>query len=368
MTARFPLLDAAFLDDFARSRLENGTPTMASRREALHGHASFAVCLAEHVGGVGAVHAAAADRGREGDLIAVDAERLRGGGAEPLCDRDGVVRLDVLAQHRELVAAEPGGGVAGAQQGGEPVRELDQHGVTGGMAEPVVHRREAVEVEIEQMARSGVAAAVGQVVADPLGEQCAVRQPGQRIVQGLVAELGLALLAFADVLDMDDLVLETACGGGRPRNTDRHPDVAPIHAADAAFVAHDPQLVREHHRAVVSGIVDVVGVDHVVEGATEQRGRIGADQLSHRRIAGEDHTVQPGHGHAHRRVVERAVHGRVQGARREGRHLPSYPRVACGRLRPDPADSDVVTTFANPQLQMHVQVSSSTDIKVWPGL
>ena len=90
-----------------------------------------------------------------------------------------MVRLDVLAQHRELVAAEPGGGVARAQQGGEPMRELDQYGVTGGMAEPVVHRLEAVEVEIEQMARSRVAAAMGQEVADPLREQRPVRQPGR---------------------------------------------------------------------------------------------------------------------------------------------------------------------------------------------
>ena len=133
----------------------------------------------------------------------------------------------------------------------------------------------------------------------------------------------------------------TACGGGRPGDADRHPDVAPIHAAEATFVAHDPQLVRDHRRAVLSGVVHVVGMDHVVEGATEQRGRVGADQLAQRRVAGDDHTVQPGHGHAHRRVVERAVHGRVQGARREERHLRSYPRVARGRLWPGPADSEL---------------------------
>ena len=263
---------------------------------------------------------------------AVDDERLRGGGTEPLRDRDGVVRLEVLAQHRELVAAEPGGGVAGPQQGGEPMCELDQHGVTRSMAELVVHRLEAVEVEIEQMARSGVAAAMGQEVADPLREQRPVRQPGQRIVQGLVAEFGLALLAFADVLDVNDLVLGTACGGRCPGDAYRHPDLAPIHAAESAFVAHDPQFVREHHRAVLSGIVHVIGVDHVVQGGTEQRSRIGTDQLAHRRIARDDRTVHLRHDDAHRRVVERAVHGRVHGARCEGRHLRSYPRVTCGRL------------------------------------
>ena len=215
------------------------------------------------------------------------------------------------------------------------------------------------------MARSGVATAMGQEVADPLREQRPVRQPGQRIVQGLVAELGLALLAFADVLDVNDLVLDTACGGRRPRDADRHPDVAPIHAAEPAFVAQDPQFVREHHRAVMSRVVDIVGVDHVVEGATEQRSRIGPDQFPQCRIARDDHSVQLRHGDAHRRVLERAVHGRVQGARREGRHLRNYPRVACGRLWPDPAD--VVTPFVYPQLQMHVHLLRASPISVRPG-
>jgi len=38
------------------------------------------------------------------------------------------------------------------------------------------------------------------------------------------------------------------------------------------------------------------------------------------------------------------------------------PRFARSWLWPDPADSEIDSTFATPQLQMHVQVFSSSDI------
>ena len=132
----------------------------------------------------------------------------RGDGAEPLGDRAGVLGLDVVAQHRELVAAEAGRRVAGAQDGRDPVGELDQDRVAGGVTEPVVHRLEPVEVEVEQVARPGVAAAVGQHLAHPHRQQRPVRQTGERVVEGLMAQLGLALLAVGDVLDVDDHAVE----------------------------------------------------------------------------------------------------------------------------------------------------------------
>jgi hypothetical protein len=46
----------------------------------------------------------------------------------------------VLDQHGELVAAEPGDGVAGAHAGPEAMRDLDQYGVARRVAEPVVDR------------------------------------------------------------------------------------------------------------------------------------------------------------------------------------------------------------------------------------
>jgi hypothetical protein len=52
-----------------------------------------------------------------------------------------------LEQHGELVAAEPGDGVAGAGRAGDPLRDAHEQLVTGGVAEAVVDRLEVVQVE-----------------------------------------------------------------------------------------------------------------------------------------------------------------------------------------------------------------------------
>ena len=47
----------------------------------------------------------------------------------------GLHVLDVLEQDRELVAAEPGRRVGGAHAGRDPLGDLDEHRVAGGVAE-----------------------------------------------------------------------------------------------------------------------------------------------------------------------------------------------------------------------------------------
>ena len=56
---------------------------------------------------------------------------------------------DVVEQERELVAAEPRDGVAGAQDGLQPPRDGDQQRVADVVAERVVDELEAVEVQEE---------------------------------------------------------------------------------------------------------------------------------------------------------------------------------------------------------------------------
>ena len=56
-------------------------------------------------------------------------------------------RFDAGQQHRELVAAEAGHRVTGAQHPAQPDRDLHQHRVAGGVPERVVHLLEAVEVD-----------------------------------------------------------------------------------------------------------------------------------------------------------------------------------------------------------------------------
>ena len=55
--------------------------------------------------------------------------------------------LHRVAQHHELVAAEPGDEVAGPHHGTEALGHLDQELVPGVVAEAIVDQLEAVEIE-----------------------------------------------------------------------------------------------------------------------------------------------------------------------------------------------------------------------------
>ena len=96
---------------------------------------------------------------------------------------------DVLQQHRELVPAETGDGVDVAGVGHQPPRDLDQHGVTRGVAEPVVDRLEAVEVDEEQRNPHAAPAGPVQGLRDPVEQDAAVGQVGQGVVPRVVDHL-----------------------------------------------------------------------------------------------------------------------------------------------------------------------------------
>ena len=112
-------------------------------------------------------------------------ERLQ----DPVAGLVDLGRVHVLEQQRELVAAEPGDGVALPHTAGEPLGHVDQHRVAGGVAEAVVDRLEAVQVHEEQ--RDPGAAAPGhlQRVLDPVEQQSAVRQVGEEVVAGQVGHV-----------------------------------------------------------------------------------------------------------------------------------------------------------------------------------
>ena len=93
-------------------------------------------------------------------------------------------------QHRELVAAEPGDVVAGAQRGADPRPELGQHAVAGVVAERVVELLEVVEVDHEQRERAVRLARPLDRAAQLAVEPAAVRQPGQLVGARLAAGLG----------------------------------------------------------------------------------------------------------------------------------------------------------------------------------
>jgi hypothetical protein len=161
--------------------------------------------------------------------------------------------LDVLEQDRELVAAEAGGGVSAANARVEPARHLDQHLVARGVAQGVVDLLEVVEVEEEHGAPATLAARPDDGVAHALGEQRAVGEPGDGVVERLVGELRLEGLALADVAGVEDdapdvLLVEQV----------RHED---LELARSAVLVHERALDRLQH---VTGAGDR-GLDEVQE-------------------------------------------------------------------------------------------------------
>jgi hypothetical protein len=95
--------------------------------------------------------------------------------------------VDVLAQERELVAAEAGDGLVPAQRVPQAVGDRGDQLVAGVVAEAVVDDLEAVEVE-EEDGDVGAAAALQALerLGQPVGEQQPARQPGERVAQQLV--------------------------------------------------------------------------------------------------------------------------------------------------------------------------------------
>ena len=211
-----------------------------------------------------------AQAGLDRDGAAVEAERLVEGVEDAGRDPAGGVDVgDPLQQHGELVPAQAGRGVAGAQASLEPPGRGHQQLVAGGVAEAVVDVLEVVQVD-EQHGQVGLVG-TGQGVLDPLGEQGPVGQAGQAVVERLVDELGLQLLAVGDVAGVQhqpaDVGVLEQVGGDRL-------GVQP----GAVTVAHPPGLGGRHPRPQgrlghePGHPLAVVGVD--------QAERVAVDQLA----------------------------------------------------------------------------------------
>ena len=143
----------------------------------------------------------------------------------------------VLQAHGELVAAEAGDHVAGAHAGAQALRDRDQQLVPDGVAERVVDRLEVVDVD-EQHRQ--LRARAGERVAHAGDEQRAVRQVGQRVVEGLVAQLLLEVLERPDRL-LEPVVLQRDAGVVGQRLEQLQ--------VVGGEVAHDALAVGEHERA-----------------------------------------------------------------------------------------------------------------------
>ena len=112
-------------------------------------------------------------------------------GVEQLArDQRGVLGLgQVLDQDRELVAAQARDGVGLAQALAQALAHEREQAVAGDVAEAVVDRLEAVEVEDHHRDQALVAPRPGERALEPVLEQRAVGEPGQLVVLRQAAEL-----------------------------------------------------------------------------------------------------------------------------------------------------------------------------------
>ena len=96
---------------------------------------------------------------------------------------------DVVADDDELVAAEPGDGVARSDRPTDPFRGNRQQIIAGAMTEGIVDHLELVDVqEHHAELRAAPTARAGQALPEPIVEQDPVRQPGEGVVERLVRE------------------------------------------------------------------------------------------------------------------------------------------------------------------------------------
>ena len=168
--------------------------------------------------------------------LAVDVHRAAHDRRQPVGQVQRLVLgRHVLAEHHELVAAEPGHGVARAHRLAEPAANLHQELVAGGVAPAVVEPLEAIDVEEEHGEPTGPHLPVRHHLGQPPQEGGPVRQPGEGVVEGLVGEGALHCPPGADVLHGPDEPLRRA----RPIPGDPNPPVDP---ASRAIRVDDPML------------------------------------------------------------------------------------------------------------------------------
>ena len=156
-----------------------------------------------------------ADRGVQ--LSVPDRHRGLHGPVDALGQRTGcrLGIVEVLGQHDELVATQTAHRVRRPDQLPEAGGGLHQQAVTGGMPEPVIDGLEIVDVEVEEHGTTPSPLQRKGRLPEPIGEQGAVGQSGQLVVQCLMGERGLllaqaALQGPAGLIELADDADETA--------------------------------------------------------------------------------------------------------------------------------------------------------------
>ena len=292
-------------------RLEQLDAALAVRLGRVHREVGVAQQLVRRGGGPAA--RGDADAGAGVHLAARHHDRLVQRVEDPLGHLDHRLGVgSVLEEHRELVAAQPSRRVAGAKAAAQAIGHGHQELVTGTVAQAVVHQLEVVEVDEGHRGDRRVGASdASQSMLDAVEEERPVRQAGEGIVEGLVAELVLERAATGDVADgehdpvhvrvveevhPDDLGMDHRVVG---------PQQPGVHGANGLGGATD-QLIEERRH-----VGDGVGVQHPVEvGAVEVDGEV-AQHPDHRRRLVADAAVAPEDQHRVAAVADELLEARL---------------------------------------------------------
>ena len=109
----------------------------------------------------------------------------------------GAIDIRGGQQHRELVAAQPRHGIGRPQGAAQPHRHFLQHLVAGVVAERVVHFLEAVEINQQHGEAALITMRSQDRLLQPVLEQRAIGQIGQRIVIGKIRNALIGQVALA---------------------------------------------------------------------------------------------------------------------------------------------------------------------------
>ena len=146
-----------------------------------------------------------ADAGADVELLSGNRERLGEHIEQLLGDYLGIVLIvDVLDQDRELVAAQPGGGVRGAKAPTESFRHGDEQLVACSVPEAVVHGLELVEVDEQHGHATRASFGAGERVVEAIREEGLVGEVGERVVERLVRQRDLQPDPLGDVAQAPD--------------------------------------------------------------------------------------------------------------------------------------------------------------------
>ena len=113
-------------------------------------------------------------------------------------------------QGHEFIAAQPRHRVLLTQRGLDPLADLDQQLITRLVAKRVVHMLEMVQIDEQQAQRNLSAFGHAQIVLNPVLQQGAIGQAGERVVVGQGADAGFLLQAPADVAEDSHVVRHLA--------------------------------------------------------------------------------------------------------------------------------------------------------------